>query len=388
VIPLSSDRPLRRPSLINPVLVALNLAIYIFGSLYQTLEPEAFEPIQAALSLRPHEALHQPWTLITYAFLHGGLLHVLGNMVFLWVFGANVEDRFGRTGYLIFYLLGAAAAGALHSISYPNPVIGASGAVAAVTGAYLVLFPRTLIRTVFLWFSLGAYDIPAWWFIGGQVAWNLWQESSRTSGNVATLAHLGGYGYGFAVAMLLLGTGILKREVYDLFSITKQAARRREFREIESRRRRAAREGKSPEQALRKRTAPEPVVDKLAADRAEVTLRLGDQDIAAAAAAYRSLLDQYMPIPGATLLSRNTQYDLANALFSHGDHATAARAYEIFLEGYPKDHEAPTVRLMLGIINARYLNDPVRAKSEIAQALPGLDQDHTAIAKEVLAELG
>jgi membrane associated rhomboid family serine protease len=388
VIPLSSDRPLRRPSLINPILVALNVGVFLFGALYQRLEPRAFEALQGSLVLIPGEALQRPWTLLSFAFLHGGLMHILGNMLFLWVFGANVEDRLGRIGYLAFYLLGAGAAGALFAGFEKNPVLGASGAVAAVTGAYLVLFPRTQIRTVFFWFAIGAYDIPAWWFIGAQVAWNLWQQSTHTSGNVATLAHLGGYAYGAGIAMLLLATGILKREVYDLFSITKQAARRREFREIESRRRRAAAQGKSPEQALRKRTAPEPVVDQLAADRAEVTLRLGDGDLSGAAAAYRALLDRYLAVPGATLLSRKTQYDLGNALHAAGDHATAARAYEIFLEGYPKDHEAPTVRLMLGIINARYLNDPVRAKSEIARALPGLDEDHSVIARDVLAELG
>jgi membrane associated rhomboid family serine protease len=386
VIPLSTDRPLRRPTLVNPALVIVNIVVYVAGSLFHQLQPEAFERVMEQVVMVPRELGRRPWTIVTYAFLHGGLLHLLGNMLFLWVFGGNVEDRLGRSGYLAFYLVGGVAAGGLHALYYPNPVIGASGAVAAVTGAYLVLFPRTLIRTLLFWF--GVFEIPAWWFIGAQVAWNLLQEATGRTGGVATLAHLGGYAYGFGVGAVLLGTGLLKREVYDLFSITRQAARRREFREIEARRRRAAAQGRNPHASLKPKSVDEATGERIAAARGEVSLRLLEGDATGAGAAYRGLLEGYMAVPGAVLLSRESQYQLGNALYNAGDYATAARAYEVFLSGYPRDREAANVRLMLGVISARYLNDPVRAKREIGECLPGLDAEHAAIAREVLAELG
>ena len=91
------------------------------------------------------------WQFITYAFLHSGLLHIFGNMFFLYIFGNNVNDKLGHFGYLCFYLAGAVFSAVGHTLVSSNPVMGASGAVAAVTGAYLVLFPQTLITIVY-WF--------------------------------------------------------------------------------------------------------------------------------------------------------------------------------------------------------------------------------------------
>jgi membrane associated rhomboid family serine protease len=385
-IPIGTDRPLARPTVVNHALVAINIAVFFAGALLHRAAPEQWAPIQEGLSLDPQH--FRWWTLISYAFVHGGLWHILGNMVFLWVFGANVEDRLGRAGYLAFYLLGAAISGGMHAVFDENPVIGASGAVAAVTGSYLVLFPRTQIKTLVLFFYIGIFEIPAWWFIAGQIALNLFMEASATSGNVATLAHLGGYGFGVAIAALLLATGILKREVYDLFTISRQAARRRQFREITYQRERAQRAGKNPDQALKPKAADEQTIARIATARAEISDRLENGDLQAAAGAYRSLLQEYRTVPGAVLLARRTQYDIANALVAAGDHPTAATAYELFLEGYPTDSETPVVRLMLGLISARYLNDPVRARSEINTALPHLADAHRELAQELLTELG
>jgi outer membrane protein assembly factor BamD (BamD/ComL family) len=120
-----------------------------------------------------------------------------------------------------------------------------------------------------------------------------------------------------------------------------------------------------------------------------VTTAIADDDPVGAAAAYRRLLEKFASVPGATLLHRRIQYDLANHLFKAGDYQTAAAAYEIFLTAYPRDPETANVRLILGLINARYLNDPVRAKQHITAALeglsPGPQQD---LARELLDELG
>src|SRR3954467_15693040 len=215
LIPLGTDRSLRRPTTVNLALVGLNVALFVAGQLLERIDPKLFATIQEHLLLDPGR--FRWWNLITYAFLHAGFMHLLGNMVFLWVFGPNVEDRFGRVGYAAFYLVGAAIAGGLHCLFEPRPVLGASGAVAAVTGAYLVLFPHTRIKTLVLFFMIGIYEIPSWWIIGGQIAWNLFAEGAGMQGKVAVLAHLAGYAWGVTLSMLLLATGILKREPYDLF---------------------------------------------------------------------------------------------------------------------------------------------------------------------------
>jgi membrane associated rhomboid family serine protease len=385
-IPLRTDRPLNRPTLVNHVLLAANLAIYAVMAGLELTRPETFLELRRMFWLNPQQLT--AWGLLTYAFLHGGLMHLLGNMIFLWVFGPSVEDRLGRIGYLAFYLVGAVAAGAVHAMAYPTPVVGASGAIAAVTGAYLVLFPRTQVQILIIFFLIGVYSIPATWFIGGQIAWNLFLEASGRSGRIATLAHLAGYAYGFAISMSLLATGVLKREVYDLFSISKHAARRRQFQDLGNQRRRAERAGKLPDVAHRRAAADEATIEKVAAARAEVSSFLEAGDHAGAARAYRSLLDSFSGVAGATLLARGSQYQIANAAFAEEDHHTAARAYELFVEGYPSDPETPVMRLMLGLICARYLNDPVAAKRQISAALPNLPEDQRGLAREILAELG
>ena len=379
IIPLGTDRPLARPTLVTHILVWINVLVFAAGLAVNQAarDPSAYNQLRDQFILDPTHL--KIWSLITYAFLHANFMHIFGNMLFLWVLGPNVEDRFGRIGFAAFYLLGGAAAGGLHALLDPHPVLGASGAIAAVTGAYLVLFPRTQVKVLFLLVVIGIYQVPAWWFIGGQVAWDFIAQGMGRGGNVARLAHLGGYAFGIGVSLLLLATGLLKREMYDLFSISKHAARRRQFREASYRSQAAAKAA----------TAVSPQAEGLAAARAEVSERLASSDFAGAAASYRALLQTYGSTVGSALLSRRTQYDLANDLFRQGDHQTAATAYQLFLEGYPKDPEIPVVRLMLGLIKARYLNDPVSAKQQIREAMPALPEgDHKALARELLTELG
>lgn len=373
--------------MVTHTLLVLNVVIFAAEAMLARTHPILHGTIFGPLVLTPDAP--RAWAFLSYAFLHGGFLHLLGNMVFLWVFGPNVEDRLGRIGFLIFYIVGAAAAGALHAAVYSNPVVGASGAIAAITGAYLVLFPHTTIKTLLFFIIIGVVNIPAWWFIGARVAWDLFQEATGTAGNVAALAHLGGYGFGFGVSMLLLWTGLLKREPYDLFTISRHARRRRQFRDLTYQRNRHAARGRHPDQALRPGRINDSTADAIAAARAEVATHIAEQNVSGACEAYRRLLEQFASVPGATLLNRRLQYDVANALFKAGDHQNAATAYDLFLKGYPNDPEASNVHLILGLINVRYLNDPVRAKQEIAAAMdglgPGPQQD---LAKDLIDELG
>ena len=132
-------------------------------------------------------------------FLHGGWLHIGGNMLFLWVFGNNIEDRMGPFFFLAFYLIGGIVATGAHIAVQPSstvPLIGASGAVAAVMGAYLVLFPNVRIRSLIIFLFR---DIPAKWLLG---VWFVFQFFTNPADGVAWVAHVGGFVFGVAVALL------------------------------------------------------------------------------------------------------------------------------------------------------------------------------------------
>jgi membrane associated rhomboid family serine protease len=149
-------------------------------------------------------------------FLHGGWAHILGNMLYLWIFGDNVEDRLGHVGYLIFYLLAGVAATAAHAFSSPHatvPAIGASGAISGVLGAYLIMFPKARVVTVIpLGFFLRMAELPAlvvlgMWFVlqlfSG--AASLAAASAQQSGGVAWWAHIGGFVFGMIVGVFFRG---------------------------------------------------------------------------------------------------------------------------------------------------------------------------------------
>ncbi len=138
--------------------------------------------------------------------MHGSWLHLLGNMLFLWIFGNNIEDRLGRVKFILFYLLCGVVASLTHVLFNPDslvPVIGASGAVSGVMGAYLALFPTARVRTlVFVFILVTTMDIPASVFL---VIWFAFQFLSAGGGSgIAWLAHVGGFILGFLLVKLFL----------------------------------------------------------------------------------------------------------------------------------------------------------------------------------------
>lgn len=160
-----------------------------------------------------------PWlTLVTSMFLHGGWLHFLGNMWFLFIFGDNVEDRLGHLGYLAFYLLAGLGAGALHLATNAGsslPTIGASGAIAGVMGAYFLLYPRARVLVVVpIFFLLEFLVLPAALFLGVWFALQLLQGTltigSMEAGGVAWWAHIGGFVFGVGAAYRLRRAGWLR----------------------------------------------------------------------------------------------------------------------------------------------------------------------------------
>ena len=161
--------------------------------------------------------------IFTSMFLHGGWVHILGNMLYLWIFGNNVEDRLGRVGFLVFYLVGGVAAALTQIAIDPKsdaPLVGASGAIAAALGAYLVLYPGArILSLVFLGFFYQLIEVPAlivlgFWFILQLIDGLGSLGASNAQGGVAFFAHIGGFIAGMVVGLLIRGRGSGPRPAY------------------------------------------------------------------------------------------------------------------------------------------------------------------------------
>lgn len=228
MLPLRDANPRHGIPIVTWVLVAINVAVFVYQvSLGDGLAAARFileyAFIPARFSAEPVAAAP---TLLTSAFMHGSLLHLASNMVFLVVFGDNVEDRMGKVGYLIFYLVGAAVATYAHALlgGVPtSPLVGASGAVSAVLGAYIVLFPLQRVMTfipplLVPWIALSLFMrvprfyipwLPAWLFIGYWALLQFWEASAGITagqpvdgGAVAWWAHVGGFLFGLVTVRL------------------------------------------------------------------------------------------------------------------------------------------------------------------------------------------
>lgn len=145
----------------------------------------------------------QVWLAVLYSmFLHGSFLHIAGNMLYLWIFGNNIEDHMGAVGYIAFYLASGLAATVAHVLVQPAstvPVVGASGAIAGVMGAYLVLFPNVQIRSLIIFFFILLRDISAKWLLG---IWFVMQFFTNPAAGVAWVAHVGGFAFGALIALM------------------------------------------------------------------------------------------------------------------------------------------------------------------------------------------
>nr|WP_134218802.1 MULTISPECIES: rhomboid family intramembrane serine protease [Pelotomaculum] len=215
MIPLRDNIPSSTFPIVNVLLIIINLLVFGFElSLGRDLD--YFIITHAVIPSQLVEVgltLEQLVRLTTTMFLHGGWLHVLSNMLYLWIFGDNVEDRMGHFNYLVFYLISGYLASLVHIFVDPvsnSPLIGASGAIAGILGAYLLLYPRARVLTlVFIVFFIQIIPIPAVIFLG---LWFFLQLMSGTAGlsaqavqGVAFWAHIGGFVAGVALVKFFAG---------------------------------------------------------------------------------------------------------------------------------------------------------------------------------------
>jgi membrane associated rhomboid family serine protease len=253
VLPIRDLNPTRRTAHVNWLVLAVNVGVFVWHHLF--LDPCSQVALLSRFALIPQEILSLspmsdgevarilgscgvletdkvvPVTLVTSMFLHANVWHLLGNMLFLFVFGDNVEDRLGSVRYLLFYLGGGAIAAMAYVLLQPGsplPLIGASGAVAAILGAYLVMHPHAKVLTyvpfplyllalliprarIQAWFLIFAIvRLPAWLLLGGWLAYQFVAIRDPAAGNVAYEAHIAGFVVGM-VAILLIDRGRTRR---------------------------------------------------------------------------------------------------------------------------------------------------------------------------------
>jgi len=329
------------------------------------------------------------WQFVSYAFLHGSFLHIIGNMFFLYLFGNNVNDKLGHIGYLCFYLAGAVFSGVGHTIfnfSSTIPTLGASGAIAAVTGAYLVLFPQSLITVIYFFYFIGTVEVPALYFIAFKMIL-IDNVIVRYTPNVAYDAHLAGYVIGISSILGLLAAGLIGGSGYDLWAMVKRWNRRRHYRDVVSSgydpftgevktKQVTAREVKS--------VAQQRDDEKISELRNQIAGRIGERNLAAAAEAYLELIS----LDREQILPRQYLLDIANQLASDNRHSEAAGAYEHFLTHYSTYEYAEQVELMLGILYSRYLNRPELAVKHLQTAAEKLsDPSQLKMCRDELARL-
>jgi membrane associated rhomboid family serine protease len=213
-IPLKDLNPRRNFPIVNTLLILSNIAVFVYQ---QTLPPHALQVFRSANATIPAQipgwfSGHVPLgaaflPLLTSMFLHSGFMHIAGNMLFLWIFGDNVEDFFGHLPYLLFYLVCGVSAGLLHVLFNLNsiiPAVGASGAISGVMGAYALLYPRARILTLVFVFlvPIPAIFILGYWFLL-QFLGGISAMGAAATGGVAWWAHVGGFLTGISLTKLV-----------------------------------------------------------------------------------------------------------------------------------------------------------------------------------------
>lgn len=315
--------------------------------------------------------LHGDWPsffeFITYQFGHADIMHLAGNMLFLWVFGNPVNAKMGDIPYLLFYVTSGIVAGLVFAWQTPLDLIGASGSIAAVTTAYLVLFPRSKVTVLFI----TIVTVPAMWLIVFKIIlWdNVISPGMHGVGQVAHNAHLAGYVFGFVAATLMLVFKAVARDQFDMLALIKRWNKRRQFATVMA----------NPEAQAQARygrvgrasTARDPLADQKTDLRAELSALIEQKKMDEALASY----DKLTTLDAEQCLPADQQLAIARAFFDSNRLAQAAQAFEKFLARYAHHGDANEVRLLLGIINVRDLKQNETGITYLEQAVKRATSD-------------
>ncbi len=387
MIPIGTDAPRRRTPWMNWAIIALCFVIYLIS---HPDNPSAhYLGVNSGwgkfLLWRQHLHLYQ---FVTYLFLHASIMHILGNMLFLWVFGDVVNERLGHIPYLLFFLAGGIFAGVGQVLTSGAPTLGASGAIAAVAGMFLVLAPMTNIR---VWFFFFIFKVPSLLFVIFEiVTFDLAGEIfPGRNDNVAHFAHLTGYTTGFTVGIILLAMRLVPRDQSDLLALINRLRRRHVYRSMVA-------AGFNP-------FATAPQGGNIVRPDGPMPLRPDDPDYLRCQELRNRITelrrDHLLPeaanvylelkkLDPAQVLSAQIQLDIANQLMAAGHYPQAADAYEDYLKYYGTGANCDQVQLVLALIYARYFINRNRAIDLFQKALPKLhDGTQRELAQKELAAL-
>lgn len=375
IIPVRTETPVHLTPYTNYALLAANVLVFVLLDYSGSETLAGFKDEFLVLDV----GVPRLYQFFTYQFLHGDIMHLVGNMVFLWVFGNSVNDKMGNIPYLLFYIAGGVFAAWGFSLVEANRVsrlLGASGSIAAVTTAFLVLFPRSRVKVLYWFFFIGFFELPAMVLIALKIIlWdNIVAPQIGNAGNVAHGAHLAGYLFGFGGTLLLLLFRAVARDHFDLLSLWNRAGRRRQWQS-------AMAQTGAPERAALGRVArvdaprteaPEEQAhqDQLSILREKISEQLGAGDVTGACTTYEALISE----DAHQCLSEREQLQIGREFYRTGRFPQAAAAFDRFLSVYKRSSEVTEVRLLLGIVYARDLRQYEAADRHLSSSLAELTE--------------
>ena len=369
LLPIRTETTIHRLPVVNLALLGANVLIFLVFDFSPTAAGTEFKKAHFVLDSE-WPALYQ---LLTYQFAHADVWHLVGNMLFLWVFGNGVNAKLGDLPYLFFYLAGGVFAGVVFGWLSADALLGASGSIAAVTTAYLVLFPRSRVTVLFAFFFITFFEVPATIIIAVKII--LWDnilapQIAGGAGQVAYSAHLAGYSFGLVVAMLMLVVKAVPRDKFDMLALLKRWHQRRAFTSVMA-------DPQARAQAQYGRVARvEPVdpaapvvldrqMDERSERRSQIAEHLRRREMGDALTCYEKLIG----IDPQQCLPAEQQMAVAREYYATSRFPQAAAAFERYLASYKTSGEANEVRLLLGIISARDLKQYEAAEEYLREAL-------------------
>ncbi|MFQ5463647.1 MAG: rhomboid family intramembrane serine protease [Phycisphaerae bacterium] len=395
ILPIRTESASHRTPTINYAIIGVNMLVFLV--LGDMLLGRTLSGVRDEYMVF-HSAQPAIYQFFTYQFVHADAWHLLGNMLFLWVFGNSVNSKMGDLPYLLFYLAGGVFAAWGYALVRDDvfQLVGASGAIAAVTTAYLALFPRSRVTVLIWFFFIHFVEVSAMVIIGLKIiVWdNVIAPSLSGGGQIATGAHLAGYIFGFVAALGMLLLRALPRDQFDILALWSRWNRRRVYASTVAQSPHASRgwvgaragafQEKPPTKAEREH------LETIAALRGEVAEAIEQRDFARAFTLHGRLLG----LDERQCLSERHQLDIAREYYGAGRFGEAATAMERFAKCYPRSSELGNIMLLLGIIYARDLRqyddanklltrtlETVRDEKRRAQCLRWLTDVRAALGK-------
>jgi membrane associated rhomboid family serine protease len=400
MLPIGTNIKLTTRPTANYVLIGINIVIFLLSynphlEVVRVPHPEYENLYYNQTVKQPLREWAQPFRfdpedfrpagLIGYQFLHANFMHILGNMYFLYFFGNAVNSKLGHKKYVIFYLIGGVIAGLGHALFSSSPVIGASGSVAAVTGAFLALFPKALVQVVYWFIFIGSIEIPAIWFIGLKLIFldNI-LASQYYATNVAYDAHLAGYAAGILGILGMLHFKVIGRSDFDLYGMIDRKRRRLEYKKTASEydpftgntadgKGTAFKGFKNVKDAEFEDEGNQEDNENESGSIDQLRLKISGEMTMGNRSRAGELYEKLIKRDPAQIMPLRCQLDLANQLMSDGKWETAADAYMKLVLHHPNYEHIEQIHLMLGILYSRYLDKPQQAKEYLNKSLEKLD---------------